>query len=176
MAPCPGSDRDQPVGALVDRLPGEAVVDDVVERDAAPAVNRLVQFLARAERGDDDRHLPLLANRHVGFEPVVGAVDDLVDRERRGRPVGMVAVVRGKRLGDFVKPLVELRGGARIERREAADDAGRALGDHQLRVGNDEQGRADHRQPKRREYVRKSPFHPPNRAPRLAAPGCHGQR
>ena len=44
MAAGAGGDRDQPVGAFLHRLAGEAVVDDVVERDAAPAVNRVVQL------------------------------------------------------------------------------------------------------------------------------------
>ena len=85
MAAGAGGDRDQPVGALLDRLAGEAVVDDVVQRDPAPAVDRVVHPRRRAERGDDDRHLPFGAGRHVLLEPVVGAVDDLVDREGRGR-------------------------------------------------------------------------------------------
>src|SRR3546814_686357 len=94
MAARAGGDGDQPVGALFDRLAREAIVDDVVERDAAPVMHRLVELLARAERGDGDRHLPFLAGRDVGLEPVVRAVDDLVDREgRRDRiacPVGKV--------------------------------------------------------------------------------------
>ena len=39
----------------------------------------------------------------------------------------------------------ELVGRARVERRERTDDARLALRDHQVRVGNDEQGRGDHR-------------------------------
>ena len=56
MAAGAGRDRDQAVGALLDRLVSEAVVDDVVERDAALAMHRLVHLDARAQRGDDDRH------------------------------------------------------------------------------------------------------------------------
>ena len=47
--------------------------------------------------------------------------------------VGMVAVVRRQRLGDLVEPLVELALRARVQRREAADDARLALGDDQRR-------------------------------------------
>ena len=47
MAAGAGGDRDQPVGAFLDRLARVAVVDDVVERDPAPAVDRIVE-LARA--------------------------------------------------------------------------------------------------------------------------------
>jgi hypothetical protein len=144
-------DRDQPVRALFDRLAGEAVVDDVVQRDPAPRMHRLVQLLARAERGDDDRHLPLGAGRHILFEPGVRPVHDLVDRKGcRGR-IRVGAVVIGKRFADLVQPFVELALRPRVQRREAPHHAGLALGDHQRRVRHDEQGRADDRQSERRE-------------------------
>ena len=41
MAAGAGRDRDQAVGALLDRLAGEAVVDHVVQHDAAPAMHRV---------------------------------------------------------------------------------------------------------------------------------------
>jgi hypothetical protein len=72
-------------------------------------------------------------------------MDDLVDRERRSRPVGMVAIPGGERFGDLVKPLVELFSRTRVQRGKAADDARGALSDHQLGVGYDEHWRADHR-------------------------------
>ena len=97
-----------PSAPFLDRLAREAVVDDVVQRDPAPRVDRVVELDARAERGDDDRHLPLRADLHVVLEAVVGAMDDLVDRERRGGPLGMVAVPGGERFGDLVQPFVEL--------------------------------------------------------------------
>ena len=70
---------------------------------------------------------------HVVLEPVVALVHDLVDRERRGRPVGMRLVVGRERLGDLGQPVVELRGRPRVERRHRADDAGLALRDDELR-------------------------------------------
>ena len=87
MAARTGGHRDQPVGALLDRLLREPVVDDVVHHDAAPGMHRVVDVGARTERGDDDRHLVLRAHRHVVLEAVVALVHDLVDRERRGRLV-----------------------------------------------------------------------------------------
>ena len=102
-----GRDRDDAVCAFLDGLAGEAVVDDVVQRDSAPRVHRLVELDARAERGDDDRHLPLRANLHVVLEAVVGAMDDLVDGEGRGGLLGMLAVPGGQRFGDLVQPFVE---------------------------------------------------------------------
>ena len=70
---------------------------------------------------------------HVVLEPVVALVHDLVDRERRRRPLGMRAVVCGQRLGDLGEPVVELLGRPRVQRRHRADDAGRALLDDELR-------------------------------------------
>jgi hypothetical protein len=70
---------DQAVGALLDRLVREGVVDDVVQHHAAPGVHGVVDVGARAQAGDDDGHLVLGADLHVVLEPVVGLVHDLVD-------------------------------------------------------------------------------------------------
>jgi hypothetical protein len=142
----PGRHRDQAVGALLDGLAGEAVVDHVVQHHAAVGMHRRVQILPRAQRGDHDRRLPAGRGLQVVLQPVVGLVDDVVDREGRGRRVGMVAVPLGQFLGDPVQPFVEQGGRPRVQRRERAHDAGLALGDHQVRHGDDEQWRADHRQ------------------------------
>ena len=148
MAAGAGRDRDQAVGAFLDRLAGEAVVDDVVEGDAAPGVDRVVHLDERAQRGDHDRHPPFGAGRHVLLQPIVGAMDDLVDREGGRRPVRIVPVPRCQFLGDAVQPFVQLRLRTGVEGREGADDPRLALGDHQIGVGHDEERRADHRQAK----------------------------
>ena len=54
-----GRDRDEAVRALLDGLAREAVVDDVVEHDAAPRVHRVVELGARAEARDRDGHVEL---------------------------------------------------------------------------------------------------------------------
>jgi hypothetical protein len=82
MAAGAGRHRDQPVCALFDRLAGKAVVDDVMQHDAAPAVRRLVDVLSRASEVMSIGHLPLGAKGDVVLEPVVRLVDDLVDGER----------------------------------------------------------------------------------------------
>ena len=140
---CTRGDRDQSVGALFDRLAGEAIIDHVVQDDAAPAVRGLVDVFPRAQRGDQHGHLPFFAERHVLFEAVVGLVDDLIDREGRGGAVRVVSIVRGERLCDLVQPLVELADGPRVERGEAADNARLALRDDEFGAGNDEQRRTD---------------------------------
>jgi hypothetical protein len=55
----------------------------------------------------------------------------------------MGAVVGCESLGDLREPLVELRGGTRVERRHRTDDACLALLNDQLGVADDEQGRGD---------------------------------
>jgi hypothetical protein len=57
---------------------------------------------------------------------------------------------------DPVQPLMQHRPGAGIERREAANDASLALGNDQLRTGNDEQRRSDQRQAQVLEHGRHS--------------------
>jgi hypothetical protein len=69
---------------------------------------------------------------------------DLVDRERRRRPVGMRLVVRGKLFLDPRQPFVEQRRRPRVQRRKRSDDARLALRDHEIGHGNDEQRRTDH--------------------------------
>ena len=59
-------------------------------------------------------------------------MDDLVDREGSGRPLGMGAIPGGERLGDLVEPLVELALRPCVERGKGADDPGLALRDDQL--------------------------------------------
>ena len=140
-----GRNQHETVGALLDRLVCELLVDDVMERDAAPGVHSLVQLLTRAKRRDDHRHLVLLADRKILIETVVGFVDDLVDRERRGQTIGMSLVVRGKFFLDPVQPFVEQRSRARVQCRKRADDSRLALGDHEIRSRHDEQRRPDRR-------------------------------
>ena len=87
MAAGAGRNRDQPVGALADGGIGMAVVDDVMQHDAAIGMDRRIDLRHGAERGDDDRHLVFDAEHQVVFEPLVGLVDDLVDGEGCRRPV-----------------------------------------------------------------------------------------
>ena len=145
MAAGAGGHQDQAVGALLDRLVRELLVDDVVKHDAAPAMRGLIEFFAGAERGDDHRHLVLLAERQILIEPVVGFMHDLVHRERRRQPLGMRLVMRGQLFLDPDQPLVEQSRRARVQRRERSDDPRLALRDHEIGHRNDEQRRTDHR-------------------------------
>ncbi|MDT4817543.1 hypothetical protein FQZ97_506220 [compost metagenome] len=146
MATGPGGDGDQAVGAFLDGLAGERVVDHVMQDHAAVGMGRRIDVLAGPQRGDDDRHLVLHAERHVVLQAVVALVHDLVDRERRRRLVGVGAVVGVEGLGDLGQPVLQQGGGPGVERRHGADDPGLALLDHQLGVADDEQRRADHRE------------------------------
>ena len=102
-----GRHQDQAVRAFLDRLVRKLLIDHVVEDDAAPLVRGLIQLLTRAERGDHHRHLVLFANREVLIETLIGFMDDLIDRERRGRALGMRLVVRGEFFLDPHQPFIE---------------------------------------------------------------------
>ena len=89
MAARAGRHRDQAVGALLDRLAGEAVVDHVVQHDAAVASAPPALTSSRAP--SEVMTIGTLYFTHsveVVLEPVVRLVDDLVDRERRRRALG----------------------------------------------------------------------------------------
>ena len=131
MAASTRGHRDQAIGALLNRLAGEAIVDHVMQDDTAIAVNGSVHILPRTERGDDDRHLVFHTQRQIIHQPVVGFVDDQVDRIGR--------IVRPEFGGQSLQPFFKLRQGAGVQTGERPDDTGLALRDHQVRIGNDEQ-------------------------------------
>jgi hypothetical protein len=116
-----------------------------MEHQAAVAPGRLDHVVGRAQRGDLDRHLVFLAEVDVVLQAVVGAVHDLVDRERRHLPVRVFLLVLAQLHGDALQPGFEHLLRPRIERRKGADDAGLALLDHQVGIGDDEQRRSDRR-------------------------------
>jgi hypothetical protein len=130
---CAGGDGDDAVGALVDRLVCELVRDHVVQDDATVGVNGLVDLLTGTERGDHDRDPVLDDHLEVLLEPLVGAVHDLVDGERRDVLLGVACRVVGVALGDLLQPVDEHRLRTRVECRERPDDSGLALGGHQFR-------------------------------------------
>ncbi len=115
-----------------------ADVGDVVEDHAAVAVDRIHHVAHGAQRGDDQRHLLLDRDRHVGHQPGVGRVDDVVDAEGGGP--GLQPAL------DLVNPVAIALGRALVQRREGADDPGVAGLDHQIRAGDQEHGRRDDRQ------------------------------
>ena len=103
-----GRNADQARRALLDRLVGKALVDHVMQGNAAPAFHGRIHFLARTERGDDNRDLVFFTKRDVFFEPVVGAVDNLVHRERRRRCIRIGAVIAFQLGRNLVQPLIQL--------------------------------------------------------------------
>ena len=140
MAASACGNRNKAGRALFDRLVSEAVVDNVMQGDAAPAFDCCIEILDCTQRGNDDRHFPFRTGRHVLVEPVIGLVDDLVDRKRRCRLVRIVPVPCCQFFGDLVQPFVEHRLRTGIEGREASDDTRLALGDDQFGPRHDEQG------------------------------------
>ncbi|MNV47970.1 hypothetical protein D3C71_1398550 [compost metagenome] len=138
--------QDQAVHAGLQRLFGMADGGHVMENLAAPVVHALDQVAGRAKTGDDQRHAVAGAHGQVLLQAVVGLVNDLVDRERRDGGAGVGLAVGGQAGLDFVQPVGQLGLRARVEGGERSHDAARALGDHQLRVGDDEHRGADDRQ------------------------------
>ncbi len=109
-------DGDQAIGALLDRLSREAVVDDIVQNDAAVGVDSIVHLGPSAKGRDDDRDFVFDTGCQVLFEPRVGPVHDLVDGERRNWQVGIRIAEVGELLLDAVEPIAQRRCGASVER------------------------------------------------------------
>ena len=129
-----GRDSNQAVGAFLDRLMREHVVDHVMHDDAAIAMDGIVHLRPGTKRRDNDRHAVPHADGHVVFEPGVAAMDDLVHGKWRGRRVRMGSVVGRELSLDPLDPLRERAFGPGIEGGERADNTGFALRDHQVRV------------------------------------------
>ena len=101
-------DRDQSIGAFLDRFVCKDVVDDVMQYDAAPTVNGVIDICARAQTRDGDGYFVLGANLHVVFETVIALVHDLVDGKGGRRRLRVGPVMRCERFGDFRQPFIEL--------------------------------------------------------------------
>jgi hypothetical protein len=117
-----------------------------VQHNASEGMHRPIDVLARPQRRDYDRHPVFDANVEVVTEPIVRLVDDLVDRKGSGRSLGMFFVVRLQFGRDPLQPFAEDRRGPRIERRKRTDHPGLALGDDEVRSGDDEHRRTNDRQ------------------------------
>ena len=129
---------NQPIGAFFDGLLGEAVVDHIMEHDAAVAVDHLIDPFLCSQRGNDNRHLVLHAHVHVVLEARVGAMHYLVDCEGSGGRIRVRFVIGCQFRGDPLQPFFQNGFWACIERRERAYNACFALCYHQIRVGDDE--------------------------------------
>ncbi len=145
MAAGAGRDGDQPVGALLDGLVREAVVDDVMQDDAAIGMRGWLTSSRAPREVMTIGALYFVAISTSCSRRFVGPVHDLVDGKRRRGRVRMGAVPGGELLGDLRQPFVEQGGGPRVERGKRSHHARLALGDDELRTGNDEQGRGDDR-------------------------------
>jgi hypothetical protein len=67
-------------------------------------------------------------------EPVIRAMDDLVDRERRRRPPQMLRVVLVKLQRYALQPFFQHCSRSRVERWKCSNDAGLALRNHKVRI------------------------------------------
>ena len=141
MATGPGGNRNQPVGPFFNSLFSKAIVDNVVQNHAITAVCGLINFDPRAQRSDPYRHLPLGANLDIVLQALVAAVHDLVDSKGCRRSVWVGLIVAVKLFSDPLEPDFEhirlavfLSG---VQCRKGADHASFALGDDQIRRGDD---------------------------------------
>ena len=122
------------------------VVDDVVQHHAAVAVRRGIDVFARTQAGDDDGHFVLHAHFHIVLQAVIALVHDLVNGKRRSRFVWIGLVVGIQRFSDLDQPLLQLLGGAGVERGHRADYTGDALGDDEFGGADDEKRGANNGQ------------------------------
>ena len=141
MTASASSHGDQTIGALFDGLFRKAVVDDVVEHDPTIAVNGLIDLRVSPKRGDDEGHFVLHAEGQVLHEPIVRLVNDQIHREGRRGLLRVRGVVLRQRGLNIRQPLVEHFQGAGVKRGKGPHDAGFALGNDQLGIRNNEQGR-----------------------------------
>ena len=140
MAACARCNGNQPIGAFLDGFFGETIVDHIMQHDAAIAVHHLIDPFLGAQRGDDNWHLVLHTHVHVVLQARVGAMHDLVHGKGCRRCIRISFVIRRQFGDDPLQPLFENRLRARIERGERPYYSCFALGDHQIRVRNDEEG------------------------------------
>ena len=119
-------------------------VDDVVEHEPAVALHRADQFLHRAERGDDQRHLVLDGNLKVRLQARVALVHDQVHAEGCGCAAAL-ALDAVEALADFNEPRLVIGAAAAIERRKRTHDPGAAALHDQIGVGDQKHRRGDRR-------------------------------
>jgi len=131
MAASTRGHADHAIDAGLRRLLRMAPVDDVVKDQPAVGLHRLHHVRDGAQRGNDQRHPVLHHLLQIGLKPRIAAVNDEVDAEGRGR-------LSFEPLSNLMQPRDEAVGGALIEGREAADDAGLAGLDDEVRTGGQE--------------------------------------
>ena len=142
----PGGDSNQTISALLNGLVGKAVVDDIVQHNAAIGMDGLIDVFACTQRGDDNRHLVVHNNAEVVLNAVIGAVHDEVRGKRAYRSAGVVLRELGIGFADLVKPVRQRLLGAGVESGERADDSRLALSLDELGARCDEHGGCHDRQ------------------------------
>ena len=140
------ADQHQAVHTAVECLARELHVRHVVEHQTTPGVHGLHHRVGLADRGDDDRHAVASHAIEIRLHARVGGVKDEVHAVRPDAAVRIRRTRCRERRADARQPTVQFLGGARIQRREGADDAGEALRRHQRLAAGQEHGRADERQ------------------------------
>ena len=96
MASGASGHRNEAVRTLFNRLMGETVVDHIMQDDAAPRMDGIIQLHLSAQRRDRKRHLPFRTGCDVFLQAVIRFMYNLVDRIRRCQTIWVVAVMRSK--------------------------------------------------------------------------------
>jgi hypothetical protein len=136
----PGGDGDQTVDLRLCAFSRMSIADDVVEDESAVAVDRVDDLGVRRQREHDDRNAMPDDHVQIRCQTVVAAVGDQIDRVRN--------FAAGEFRLDPADVRVQVGRGARIQGRHRADDAGSALGDHEVGRGSDEHRSGHDRYPK----------------------------
>ena len=80
------------------------------------------------------------------LQNIIAAMHDQIDAEGRRRPASL-GLDGGKTFADDSQPFIQPLAGTLILRRETADDAGTATGQHHLRPRGQEHRRGNHGKP-----------------------------
>ena len=140
-----GSDADQTISTLFNRLVGKHIVDDVVQYNAAPGLHCPIDILAGAKTGNNDGHFIFLTQLHIVIKPVVAAMHYLIDGKRSSRIVWIFFIVICQCFRDFRQPVFQLRCRPCIQSRHRPHYSRFALFDNQFRITDDKKWRPDNR-------------------------------
>ena len=136
MAARPCAHGNDPIDPQLRALLGMAVLDHVLEHQAAIGLQLPDQIAIGGQRQHYDGHLVLEDNLQIGLKPGVTGMRDEVDG------IGQVSDTRRNPRNI----LVQNRSRARIKRGHRANDPGAALCDHQIRGRGDEHRPGHHRE------------------------------
>ena len=143
--PRAGGDEDQSIDPRLDGFFGVANGCDVVNDEAAVSMHFVDDFTRRrAQARDQQRHVSIEADAHIGVEPCIGGMADLIDRIGANERARVPRSVVGERFIDLCEPIGEAGRWARVQSGESSHDSRLALREHQVGITRDQHRRGDH--------------------------------